>query len=122
MTSTGDPTSDFQNFTLVESSPWIIKSPSSGTTPKTITVSINPTGLAPGVYVDSIQVNSATSSNSPQWEKITLTVVAPAPTISLNKSTLTFVGVTGGTNPPSQSFIVKNVGGGVLHEIARFSH
>jgi hypothetical protein len=115
VTSTGDVNSDFQNFTLVESSPWIIKSPSSGTTPKTITVSINPTGLAPGVYVDSIQVNSPTVGNSPQWEKITLTVIAPAPTISLNKSSMTFVGVTGGSNPPSQSFIVKNTGGGVLH-------
>jgi hypothetical protein len=115
VTSTGDGSGDFQNFTLTENSVWIIKSPVSGTTPKTITVSINQTGLVPGTYLDSIQVSSSTSANSPQWIKIGLTVTAPSPTISLSASSLSFIGVTSGPNPAPQSFIVKNTGGGTLN-------
>lgn len=113
--STGDDLGDHLAFTLVEASPWLIKTPASGTTPRSISVSVNITGLTPGVYVDSIEVQSAGAYNSPLYEKVTLTVAAPAPTISVNKSSLNFVALTGGSNPPAQSMIIKNVGGGTLN-------
>ncbi len=115
VTSTGDSLGDPQTFTLIENSPWILKSPTGGTTPKQITVSINQTGLAAGSYLDSIQVQSATSVNSPQWERVSLTVTAPPPTIAVNKTSLPFVGVTGGANPAPQTFIITNSGGSSLH-------
>lgn len=115
VTSTGDSLGDPQTFSLIENSPWILKSPTGGTTPKQITVSINQTGLAPGSYLDSIQVQSATAVNSPQWERISLTVTSPPPTIALNKTSISFVGVTGGSNPASQTFVITNSGGSSLN-------
>jgi hypothetical protein len=115
VTSNGDSLSDFQNFTLTENSPWIQKSPTSGTTPKTVTVSINQTGYPNGDYLDSIQVSSATSVNSPQWLRVGMHVTTPPPSLYVSKALLNFVGVTGGANPAPQTFIVKNTGGSVLH-------
>ncbi|MBK7141566.1 MAG: hypothetical protein IPH75_05760 [bacterium] len=115
VSSTGDGQGDNLAFTLVENAPWIVKTPSSGITPRTITVTMNITGLAPGVYVDSIAVQSAGAFNSPLYEKVTLTIAAPAPVIATNKSSFNFVGLTGGSNPPSQTMIIKNTGGGTLN-------
>ncbi len=115
VTSTGDGAGDHLAFTLVENSPWLIKTPASGTTPRSISVSVNITGLTPGVYIDSIAVQSAGAYNSPVYEKVTLTVAAPAPVISTNKSSFNFVGLTGGSNPPDQTMIIKNIGGGTLN-------
>jgi hypothetical protein len=115
VSSTGDALSDPQSFTLSESSPWMSELPTSGTTPRTVTLSINQTGLNTGTYVDSVRVSSTTSANSPQWVKVTLAVTTPPPTISTNKSSFTFVGVTGGTDPTPQTLIVKNIGGSNLN-------
>ncbi|MCM2271852.1 MAG: hypothetical protein NDJ18_04775 [candidate division Zixibacteria bacterium] len=119
--STGDGLGDHLSFSLVEASPWLLKTPSSGTTPRSISVSVNITGLTPGVYVDSIEVVSAGAYNSPLYEKVTLTVAAPAPTISVNKTSFNFVALTGGANPPAQSMIIKNTGGGTLNWSATYS-
>lgn len=116
--STGDGAGDHLPFTLVENASWLIKSPNSGTTPRMVTVSVNITGLLPGVYVDSIQVQSATAYNAPLYEKVTLTVVAPAPIISSNKSSFSFVALAGGANPPSQTMTITNTGGGNLNWVS----
>jgi hypothetical protein len=113
--STGDGAGDHLAFTLVENASWLVKSPSSGTTPRTVTVSVNTTGLVPGVYIDSIEVQSAAAFNSPVYEKVTLTLAAPSPVISSNKSSFSFVALTGGANPASQTMTISNTGGGTLN-------
>ncbi len=71
VTSSGAPI----NFTTTADS-WIVVNGGSGTTPSNVTVSVNPAGLAPGVYNSSVRFNSSAVTN------ISLTVTAPAPLIS----------------------------------------
>lgn len=115
VTSSGDGLSDHLNFSLIEAVPWIIKSPATGTTPRTILVSVNTAGLSAGIYTDSIRVESSGASNSPLYVRVVLSVTSPAPTIAVSKSSFSFVGLEGGSDPAAQTLIVKNTGGGSLH-------
>jgi len=115
VTSTGDALGEHLSFSLFEASPWLNKSPSSGTTPRNVQVSINAAGLGAGTYTDSIRVESSGAGNSPLYLRVILTVTSPAPTIAVNKSSFSFVGLQGGSDPAPQTFIVKNTGGGTLH-------
>jgi uncharacterized protein (TIGR03437 family) len=59
---------------------WLSVSPTSGTTPANIVVSVNPTGLAAGTYTGSVSISVPGASNSPLNLPITLTVTAAATT------------------------------------------
>jgi len=80
--------------------PWASASPQSGTTPETLTISVNPAGLAPKVYSGTIQI--VPPSGTPFTLPVTLNVLAPAPvvtsispsTVALNSAATTFT-VTG---------------------------
>ena len=56
---------------------WLSVSPTSGTTPANIVVSVNPTGLAVGTYTGSVSISVPGAGNSPLNLPITLTVSAP---------------------------------------------
>lgn len=101
-------------FTLVENAPWIIKSPSSGTTPQTVNVSINTTALPAGIYFDSIEVQSAAAGNSPQFVYVQLDLQQPPPVLSVNPTSFIFNAVAGGSNPPTQNLHIANTGGSTL--------
>lgn len=101
-------------ISLVESIPWLLRSPASGTTPVNGTVQINITGLAPGVYFDSVRVESGNALNSPQFLYVQLTVAAPAPVLSVAPAQLFFNGLIGSGNPPDQIVTITNIGGGTL--------
>ena len=62
---------------------WLSVSPSNGTTPSTLNVSVHPSGLPANSYTGNIAINSGGGLNSPQSIPVTLQVVsAPAPTLS----------------------------------------
>lgn len=71
---------------------WLTLSPSSGTTgsstTNTLTVSVNPAGLAPGTYTGTLTVSSSGASNTPTVG-VTL-VVTSAATLSVSPGRLTF--------------------------------
>jgi uncharacterized protein (TIGR03437 family) len=67
------------NASVVATGTWLQINPTSGTTtPGAISVSVLPTGLAPGTYTGSINVTSTGASNSPQTVNVTLNVTTPA--------------------------------------------
>ncbi|PWB72807.1 hypothetical protein C3F09_06045 [candidate division GN15 bacterium] len=113
--STGDGIGDHLSFSLIEASSWLNKSPSTGTTPRNIQVSVNTVGLGAGTYIDSIRVESPGAANSPLYVRVILEVTSPAPTIWVSKSSFSFVGIQSGGDPSPQTFIVKNTGGNVLN-------
>lgn len=102
-------------FTLEEDAPWIIKSPASGTTPRTITVSLNTTAMVAGLYFDSIAVVSPAAGNSPQYVYVQLDLAEPPPVIAVNPTSFIFNAVAGGSNPPTQNLSISNTGGSVLN-------
>ena len=78
--------SSTQLLTTVSASvPWISVSPLTGTTPFSVTVGVNPSGLVPGTYTGQVTVAAAPmqGATSTQTISVSLTVAAdPRPTIT----------------------------------------
>jgi len=62
------------NWTAASNVPWLVLSPSSSTTPQTMTVSVNTAGLAVGTYTGTITVSAPGATNPPQTISVTLSV------------------------------------------------
>jgi hypothetical protein len=74
---------------------WLTATPASGTTPGSISVTVNPTGLAAGTYTGTVSVASAGAANSPRTVAVTFTVTAAAlPNLTLSPTTLSFYGAS----------------------------
>ncbi|HUV31322.1 MAG TPA: dockerin type I domain-containing protein [Acidobacteriota bacterium] len=111
ITSDNEPLS----FALFEEATWLLKDPVSGTTPEEITVSVNLTGLAEGVYSDSIRIESAGAANSPRYVHVTLEIAPPPPEISVSSNAFFFNAVAGEANPDPQTLTITNLGGAELN-------
>ncbi|MEW5795685.1 MAG: dockerin type I domain-containing protein [Candidatus Zixiibacteriota bacterium] len=102
-------------FNVVESIPWLLKSPSSGTTPQPVTISITTTGLVADTYFDSVRFESAGASNSPQFLYVELVVNPQQPAIGVDKTIFFFNAIVGGANPPNQTLGITNTGQSTLN-------
>ncbi len=97
---------------------WLSVAPSSGSTPATLTVSVNSSGLVPGSYTGTVTVNAPNSANNPQTVSVTLTVPNPV-SLTISPSTLTFTAagsqtVALGSNGTALSFNAAVSGGSWL--------
>src|SRR5262249_2171518 len=66
------------NFSISKNAPWLSVSPTSGTTPSSLNVSVNIAGLAAGTYNDNITISAACASNSPVNIPVKLIVSSPS--------------------------------------------
>lgn len=75
-----------------------------------VTVSVNPAGLAAGDYYGQIKFTAQGAANSPQVASVVLNVLSPAdsPGASVQPSGLIFVGTAGGANPAAKSLSITN--------------
>jgi hypothetical protein len=105
LSSTGSALS----YTVASSATWLTASPTSGSTPGTISVSVNPSGLAAGTYNGSLSITATGASNSPLTVPVTLTVTA-APSLGLNPTTLNFTAQAGSSAPAAQNVAVTSSG------------
>lgn len=64
-------------WTATWSEPWLNVTPSSDTTPSTVTVQVDVSSLSPGTYHDSVYFSAPGADNSPQVLKCVLNVDAP---------------------------------------------
>ena len=60
--------------TSTQSSSWLTLSATSGTTPSTLTLTLDPTGLVAGVYEDTVVVTSGVVVGSPDSTPVTFTI------------------------------------------------
>ena len=98
------------SFTAVASGgTWLSATPASGTTPGTVSVAVNPTGLAAGTYNGTVTITSAGATGSPQTVSVSLVVSAP-PTLSATPTTLSFGYQIGGATPATQPISVSSSG------------
>ncbi|MGA3071874.1 MAG: hypothetical protein ABSD43_16835, partial [Terracidiphilus sp.] len=81
---------------------WLSAGPVYGTTPGSVNVSVNPNGLAAGVYSGAVTISSPSASNSPLTVPVTLTVTGVPPTISATPASLAFNYSVGGSAPTGQ--------------------
>lgn len=92
--STGNTSTDAQTFlvrsnssfsivpiwSITSDQTWLACTPTNGTGPGLITVSVNPTGLAAGTYSGIITVTDPNAVNSPQRINVTFNVYSPGQT------------------------------------------
>ncbi len=71
---------------------WLSVSPTTGTVPATLNVSVNPAGLNANTYTGTIVVAGTGSSTGSTTINVTLTVSAPLPTITQIGSAASYVG------------------------------
>jgi uncharacterized protein (TIGR03437 family) len=90
---------------------WItITGNATGTLPAVLSVLVNPSEMAVGVYVVDVVV-SATGFANPVTIPVTLTVLQPLPTLMLSATSLNFI--TPPDIPPSQTLTLTTTGGAV---------
>lgn len=65
---------------------WLTATPDTGRPPFTVTVSVNPTGLAPGSYSGTVTVDTVPTSNKPASVTVTLSVRNPPSTLSVTSN------------------------------------
>ncbi len=108
-------------FSLVITGPaphfggWLLISANSGRAPQTISVQVNPTGLAAGTYTATITITGATGLPPPTATvAVTLTIGTPPPTITVSPTSLAFAYTTSqpvvGNSALSSTFILSNTG------------
>jgi hypothetical protein len=88
--------------------PWLSAS-AGGTTPATVTVTVDPTGLSPGDYEGSVLVNASGAANTPLVIPVTVSVSA-APRLQAIPAQLTFAYQLGGAAPPAQALTITSSG------------
>jgi uncharacterized protein (TIGR03437 family) len=93
---------------------WLSISPASGSTPGSLQVSVNPSGLAAGSYSASITVRSSAASQG-VTVPVNLTISSStAGVFLLSQTNLIYRAVQGGGADPSQTFGVLNTGQGTI--------
>jgi hypothetical protein len=104
--------SSMLSYTASSSGGWLGVSPASGNTPGTLTVSVNPSGLATGTYNGSITVAGSGASNSPQTVAVSLTVTAAQtnPSLNISPGTVSFSYASGTNTSGTQNLTVSSTG------------
>lgn len=98
------------NWQLTENISWLTTSIASGatsSTPTTVVVTVDRTGLAPGQYTDNIEF---TSDGGDITVPVTMVVPGPTPLLAVNPASLNFQ-----TNTTQLQFTVRNSGTGTLN-------
>ena len=92
---------------------WLTVAPPSGqalpSSPAALTVTADPTGLAPGTYTGSLTV---TAAGAAQTIPVIMTINSFDQALLLSQSGLSFLGISQGGVVPPQTFGVANIGSG----------
>ena len=95
------------NFSISSNTNWLKATPVSSVAPGSVTVSINPVGLAAGPYQGTLTVSTSFITFD---VPVTLTVSPSASTITLQPEVLTFSGASGGAAPIAQTVNLTSPG------------
>lgn len=99
---------------------WLSVTPGSGNTPGSLSVTVDPSGLEPGIYAATVLVSSVSAGNSPQATSVSLMVIA-APVITVNPSFMEFSFQIGGQAPLAQAFTVATTPAGPFDTVVATS-
>jgi uncharacterized protein (TIGR03437 family) len=96
------------NGPTVGTSNWLTFAASGGTAPAILTVSVSATGLAPGLYLGQVLLQTGNSSTT---IPVTLEVAGTGNVVFQQPSALSFTMQEGGGNPLSQTLTIASTGG-----------
>ena len=112
-----------RNWTVTETSPWLMVSPTSGTISTehdTISVQVNQSGLSAGTYNSTVRIAIAGKNGLYQTASVAVSLVVSTggttatPSILLNPISLSFSGTAGGATPLAKTMNLANPTGGTL--------
>ncbi len=120
--ATTSSTSTVIPYSASTSTAWLTAT-GSGSTPGSINLSVNPSGLAAGTYTGSVSVTGTGASNSPVSLPVTLNVTTATtnPNINLTPSSLSFTYAVGGSAPGSKTLSLASSTGSTLSYTAAAS-
>lgn len=95
---------------------WLAATPTSGTSGSSVSVSVNPAGLASGTYTGSVKVAASGAANSPQTATVTLNVTNPP--FSVSPSGWSFNYALGGSAPAPQNVSVTSSQANTTYTVA----
>ena len=95
---------------------WLTATPSATTAPSKILLTANATGLSQGTHTANVTVSSTVAGVASKVIAVTLSV-GPGPAIQLNRTSVPFTAVAGGSAPAAQTVIITNSGGGTLNNL-----
>jgi hypothetical protein len=97
------------NYTVSTSATWLAATPVSGTTPGSVSVSVNPQSLSAGTYTGTVSIASSGASNSPRTVAVTLNVTAAQlPALTASPASLTYSYQIGGSAPAAQVVAISS--------------
>lgn len=102
---------------------WLLVSAQGGRAPQTLSVQVNPTGLAAGTYTGTITLTGTSGNPAPTATVVvTLVVGTPPPSITVSPVALTFQYTTGqpvsGNPALTSNFILSNTGAATAATLA----
>lgn len=111
---------------------WLTVTPDSGRAPMTLTVNVNPTGLAPGSYSAAISISASTPGSGTVTVPVTLLITTPPASLTVTSrsanytaspAALAFTYITGQTapSPASSSVEVSSTGDTIAFNVAASS-
>lgn len=113
-------------FTVTESStsggPWFAVSQGGGTSPASLTVSVNLAGLAAGSYAGTVTITPGAGGGSPVAVPVALTLTAAPPALTVSKSALAFAFEVGGTAPAARTVPLTSTGSALSVNAAGFTN
>ncbi len=112
-TSTSNGTTLGYSLSAASTEGWLSVKPTTGTTPKAISISANPAGLSAGTYSGTVIVDSPGAANSPIPVPVTFTVT-PVPTFTVAPELLTFAAKAGEKPPSAQTITISSSSGAAL--------
>jgi uncharacterized protein (TIGR03437 family) len=99
------------NYVVASSQPWLLVTPSNGTTPSSLTVQANPTGLTAGTYNGNVTVSSSNGASATL--AVTLLVTTNA-SLQLSQQSVTFNYQTNTVPPLPRAVLVTSSNGAAI--------
>jgi len=101
-------------YSVTSSVPWLVISPTTGTIPQNLTVSVNAASLAAGPYTGTITIAAPGAAPSSFTVNVSLTVAAAnPPQLVIGSQVITVSALQGGT-PTTSTISLMNTGGGTI--------
>jgi len=95
------------NVSAISSGDWLSARPLTGTTPDSISITANPSGLAAGTYKGSVILTSSDAANDSEDVEVSFTVTAATlPELTLMPANLSFTTQIGGVAPGAQILMI----------------
>ncbi len=94
------------------SASWLTASASTSITPGTITVSVNPAGLAEGTYTGTVTLSAPGATNSPLVINVAFSIAAASSALKLSATSLHYSATAGQPAPAAQAVTITNSGSG----------